>query len=354
MDSLVGILFTNWFKILKENKFKVKSIYTIVFSFLSIRNSFYYHFKEKKYNNQVETVKLDKDPIFVLGHWRSGTTFLVNLLSLDNQFNYPKIYQVNNPYSFYYLSKKFSDVLNSKEAIKRPMDNIKISKMSPAEEEFAIAVMSLISSTWGWTFPQNYSYYENYLDFKEVEPRIIQKWKDTHHFFIKKLSLNDKRQLLLKSPGNSAKIKYLLELYPDAKFINIHRNPIEVYKSMQKLFRTTVEKGRFQSIENVEDKIISTYKKLYQAYFKDLPLIPNENFIDISFEDLENDKLNLLEQIYSKLKLENFSALKSKILEIEKNKEKYKKNKHNDLDTKLKQKLLIEWRQSFEKWNYVV
>jgi len=352
MDSLIGILFNNWFKILKENKFKVNNIYSFVFLLLSIRNSFYYHFKEKKYNDQIENVKLDKEPIFVLGHWRSGTTFLVNLLSLDNQFNYPKIYQVNNPYSFYYISNKFGDVLNNEEVIKRPMDNIKNSKQSPAEEEFAIAVMSLISSTWGWTFPQNYSFYENYLDFKNVESVIVQKWKDTHLFFIKKLSLNDKRQLLLKSPGNSAKIKYLLELYPNAKFINIHRNPIEVYKSMQKLFNTTVEKGRFQSIENVQDKIISTYKKLYQAYFEDLHLIPNENFIDISFEDLENDKINLLEQIYSKLKLDNFSALKSKILDMESTEAKYKKNIHNDLDNKLKQKLLIEWRQSFEKWNY--
>ena len=40
------------------------------------------------------------DPVFILGHWRSGTTLLHGLMAQDDQFAYPRIYQVSNPHSF--------------------------------------------------------------------------------------------------------------------------------------------------------------------------------------------------------------------------------------------------------------
>ena len=42
-----------------------------------------------------------RPPLFVLGHWRSGTTHLHNLLAQDiDQFAYANTYQVINPHTF--------------------------------------------------------------------------------------------------------------------------------------------------------------------------------------------------------------------------------------------------------------
>ncbi|WP_427846519.1 sulfotransferase [Aromatoleum aromaticum] len=50
----------------------------------------------REFQARIRDVRI-KPPIFVLGHWRSGTTHLHNLLSLDPQFAYPNFYQVTNP-----------------------------------------------------------------------------------------------------------------------------------------------------------------------------------------------------------------------------------------------------------------
>ena len=39
-------------------------------------------------------------PLFILGHYRSGTTHLHNLLALDPQFAAPTFFQALNPHTF--------------------------------------------------------------------------------------------------------------------------------------------------------------------------------------------------------------------------------------------------------------
>ena len=40
---------------------------------------------------------LENDPLFILGHWRSGTTFVHNVFACDKQFGYTTTYQTVFP-----------------------------------------------------------------------------------------------------------------------------------------------------------------------------------------------------------------------------------------------------------------
>lgn len=357
MDSLFGIVFKNWIRLLKENKFNIsiKQIPFVMFATLiSLKNTFYSRYdtkilQGKKYAN----IKL-KDPIFILGHWRSGTTLLHNLITQDRQFNFPKIYQTINPFSLLFLNKKFKKLLYEIGTKKRPMDNIVTGPLSAGEEEFAMAALTLKSPIVGWAFPRRYDYYEQYLDFKNVPPEEISIWKNEYLNYLKKISLNDSRRLILKSPENTARIKILLEMFPNAKFISIHRNPLNVYKSTERLHATAIAKSNLQNSYkyNVHKRILNTYKKVYEAFLRDTDSIPKGNFIDISFEDLEKNPIKQIEKIYSDLGIQGFDEMKKNLIKYLDTIKGYEKNNHSKITENIKEDIISEWGKYFKYWDY--
>jgi len=78
----------------------------------------------------------------------------------------------------------------------------------------------------------------------------IDRWKTTYDYFLKKISYkNNGKPILLKSLVNTAKIKQILDLYPNAKFIHIHRNPYDVYFSTWKLYKSILPLLSFQNVD---------------------------------------------------------------------------------------------------------
>src|SRR6185369_16768385 len=57
------------------------------------------------YGRRVAQLDLPTDPVFILGHWRSGTTLLHNLMSRDPQFTHPNLYHVLAPQHFVVADK---------------------------------------------------------------------------------------------------------------------------------------------------------------------------------------------------------------------------------------------------------
>ena len=52
-------------------------------------NSVLYRISEAKYRKRAEALTLDQPPVFVIGHWRTGTTFLHDLFSVDPEPRLP-------------------------------------------------------------------------------------------------------------------------------------------------------------------------------------------------------------------------------------------------------------------------
>ncbi len=357
MDSLFGLIFSKWIQLLKENKFRIspnKIIFLFWMTLNSIKNSLYSKYDKKVLFKNTDRDVSISDPVFILGHWRSGTTFLHNLISQDKQFNYPRIYQVIHPYSFLFIYKKFLKKLEELENRTRPMDNVKSSPLASGEEEFAIAALTLKSPVVGWVFPKRFDYYERYLDFKNIDNSEIDEWKRTYIEFLKKICINDKRRLILKSPANTARIKILLEMFPNAKFINIHRNPFDVYNSTKKLHATAIAKSNLQTKYkyDVHKRVIKTYKNVYSSYFREVNLIPKDNFIDIAFENVEKGPIKEIEKIYNSLNLSGFEKMKPDLEKYLISVKDYKKNKHPVIDENLRVKIYNEWEKYFRYWGY--
>jgi len=359
MEILTGITLNYWIKIFKENRISLKHFLPALFlTFKSLHNTKFCKKEQQIYNKELAAIKLEHDPIFILGHWRSGTTLLHNFLSLDERFAYPNLFEVYNPFTFLYLEPLLADKLEKVGSQKRPMDNVRVDYKTPAEDEFALAVLSLKSPVLGWCFPKREDYYDKYLTFENAGETDITEWKNALEKFVRKLTLKYNRQLILKSPPHTARIKLLLDIFPNAKFIHIHRNPYKVFLSTENLYTNVVRRMYMQNIgrnnHNTVDGILNRYKIMYDRYFDDKKSIPKDRLVELSFEQFAKDPINNLKEVYSKLNLPDFEKVKPKFVEYSESISNYKKNKYNGISDELRDKISQSWSKSFKEWGYEI
>lgn len=278
------------------------------------------------HSDTIQNHSLEKDPIFIIGHWRSGTSFLQYLLGRDPQFGYMNKFQVVFPdvfLQFEELLKPFLKRIPETLNIIRDAQNMSINLDFDSPSEIEIALTTMISPTslhWGHIFPQDaWDHFDRFLFFDTASRSDIQQWKHDYHHLIRKISLkNDGRQLLIKSPGNTARINKILELYPNARFIFIHRNPYDVFYSSKKLWRTLTDNLALQdfSEEQMEQEIIRVYQKLMSRYFEQRKNIPEGQLVELRFNDFISNPIKELYSVYQSLQLDGFGNAKPKIYDF--------------------------------------
>ncbi len=314
--------------------------------------------QSRLFKRKINQISLeDKAPLFILGHWRSGTTHLHYTLAQDKRFDYLCNYQT-------YI---FNLALLSKSRVKRitarffpetrPQDNVKISPYDPAEEEQALCLHSVHSGIHSFFFPQNRSYFDKYNLFKDINPEEKTAWQRDYQFVLKSvMQYGNKKPLLLKNPHNTGRVKELLELYPEAKFIFLHRNPYHVYRSTVHLFNKLVESQYLQSITQTElhEMVLYMYKTTHEKYLNEKLLIPENQLIEIGFDELEKGGISCIRKIYEHLNLPNFSDVENEISNYLNSLKNYKKNSFVDLPEAVKQDINREWGFFFEHYGYQI
>jgi omega-hydroxy-beta-dihydromenaquinone-9 sulfotransferase len=356
MDTLIGFSFREWLTLLRENRFQVSAPYwrrAAFVTLMSLMNSRGKRREQKRYGAQIAQATV-QPPLFVLGHWRSGTTLLHSLLALDEQFAYPNLFEVTHPHTFLVREALVQAHLEDTEAEKRHMDNMQVTFRSPGEDEAALAVLSLRSPLLGWLFPRREDYYDRFLSFHEADPRDVTRWKNALRSFLQKLSWRYNKPVLLKSPHHTARVRLLLEMFPDARFVHIYRNPYEVFKSTQKLYATAVPQSYLHDPNGSDTTagILRRYTTMYDAFFAERPLIPDGQFCEVAFEELEHDMVGVLERVYAQLNLPGFAAAQPAIAQYAAQTADYKKNSHARLAEPLCRQVAQAWRRNFERWGY--
>jgi len=182
---LTGILWHDWKIIKKQHSISLRhAIDLLDISMRSRWNAKMAKREDELFGDKVSKVVLDRDPIFILGHWRSGTTMLHNYLCRDSQFAYPNLFQVYNPHTFLYLLPKLEEKFKNHKAETRPMDNVQVRFDSPAEDEFALVISSLCSPLLGWVFPRRRGNFDRFLYSEMLSVKNCKSGKK-FYFFIK-------------------------------------------------------------------------------------------------------------------------------------------------------------------------
>lgn len=288
-------------------------------------------YEQVRYRQALRKITLTQPPVFILGHWRSGTTYLHNLLSQDPQFAYVSTFQSVFPE---HLGSQwlFKPVMNILMPSKRAGDNVELNVNYPQEEEFGLGNMCPYCYYYFWLFPrETEKLYDKYLTFSTSSKEVKESWQASYLRLAKKAVYDLKKERFIsKNPPNTGRIKLLLEMFPDAKFVYIYRNPITTYLSTKKFFLATMGALKFQEVSTpeVEKTIFTIYKKLFDDYQRDKALIPKGNLIEIQYEPFQKNPLPTIKKIYDRLKIPHYDTAESHFSSYIAGQQHFKKGKY--------------------------
>jgi omega-hydroxy-beta-dihydromenaquinone-9 sulfotransferase len=353
---ICGITWADWLRLLREKGCSVELRYApraAMITLCSLRNSFGRFLEDALYRDRVRAVQV-QPPVFILGHWRTGTTHLHNLLAVDWRFAFPNNYQVMYPHTFLWAEPLEAWVFDHMIPERRLQDNVVLGAALPQEDEFALNITSFYSSYMSWVFPRRWDYYQRYLTFRGVPAEEVQRWRKAFVWFLKKLTWKYGRPLLLKSPPHTARIRLLLELFPNARFVHIHRNPFTVFQSTKHMLEIAMpsmrlhEPGRL----DVEGHILACYREMYEAFFAERGLIAPARYHEVCFEELEQDPLGQMKTLYERLGFDGFADIEPALREYVALQRSYRKNEFRPLPEPLRQRIATTWRRTFVEWGY--
>lgn len=294
-------------------------------------------------------------PVFILGHWRSGTTFMHNVFSCDDSFGCCSTYQTVFPHLMLWGRPFFKRCMSIVMPSERPTDAMALGVDLPQEEEFAVANMTACSHYHFWMFPRHMTEYrDKYLTFESASPDEREEFKRTLDKMMRiALHTSERRRYLSKNPPHTARVRLLLELYPDARFIYIVRNPYVVFESTRNFFRKTMSSICLQKIsdEELESGIVANYQALYRCYERDKALIPHGNLVEVRFEDYQASPLELTEQIYHTLSLGDFDRVRPAVARHLESIKGFRKKRY-DFDPHTINVVEQNWGDAVKEWGY--
>jgi len=310
-------------------------------------------------NKKIAQHTITKHPVFILGFYRSGTTYLNQFFMQDDRLGYHSVFQMIFPEIMLTYEKGLTPVMEFISRIFKlqdPVHRIPLTWQFPGEEDATMTTsLNPRGAQWGFFFPKKMNeYFQKYVLFENLRESEMEEWKQAFVLLLKKISLaNQNKQLVLKSPPNTARIKLLLSLFPDAKFILIHRNPYEVYASNKRFWKVAQDIytiGRTKSVD-VNKIILDTYSKTMHRYLLEKDLIPQGQLIELPYEDFIKMPVASMRQIYESLDLNEFGYCVNKMesfAELQKN---YIVLDHN-LAPEERMTVSEKWEPFIRHWNY--
>ncbi len=352
-----GCDFFAWMRVLGRNHFAVSWRYlyiAFIVTFVSIFHTLLRWLQQQWYGSTIDRVRITNPPIFIIGHWRTGTTLLHELLILDDRHTFPNTYQCLEPNHFLLTENLVKRYLPFLMPSRRPMDNMKAGWDRPQEDEFGLCMMGQPSPYLMVAFPNRPPIDQDAFTFKGWSRRKIEAWKRAFLGYLKALTYKDPRRLVLKSPTHSCRIPVLLELFPDARFIHIVRNPYVVFPSTVNLWRTLGETHGLQKPTGagLEEYVYQTFTMLYDRLEEDRKLVPPKHFQELKYEDLVRDPIGEMKKLYAKLGLGEVEKVQPRIEAYLAANCDYQTNRYRQLPAETRAEIKRRWNKIIERYGY--
>jgi omega-hydroxy-beta-dihydromenaquinone-9 sulfotransferase len=260
------------------------------------------------YRRRVARTPIPHAPVFILGHWRTGTTLLHELLTRDPRHASPTTYDCFAPHHFLLTRSWLLRLLGRLMPSRRPMDNMAAGWDRPQEDEFALCLLGQPSPYRRIAFP-NRPAGLGALDLRGLSPATVRRWQTAFYRLLQALTLaNGGRRLILKSPPHTCRIPVLRGLFPDARFVHLVRDPYAVYPSTLHLWRSLYALHALQrpSWKGLQEDILEAFVRMDDRLQEGKRLLPPGRFHELRYEDLVRDPLGRLEALYRALDLGDF------------------------------------------------
>lgn len=313
---------------------------------------------------RLAAAELHGPPVFIIGHWRSGTTLLHELMVLDERYSSPSTFQCFAPHHFLISEWAFQKFFRWLLPGKRPMDNMATGWDRPQEDEFALMNLGLPSPYRHIAFPRQEARDLDYLDFKDVPRPEIDRWLNGLRQFLLTVSSVTGRPLVIKSPTHTGRIAELAKAFPDARFIHVTRDPRSLFPSTCRLWHSLADIQGLQvprpykpdedggAITPEKEYVIECFSRMYGAYLRDRESIDPSRIVELRYEDLIADPVESLSSIYQRLRLSDFDSVRPTIQQWAASEHRaYKVNRHR-LSSQEEELIRDRWKDYFEAYGY--
>lgn len=350
-----------WWRLLRRNRFamtwdRVPQVLTTTIA--APFNSALRLASDVRYRRALQAYEIEEDPIFIIGHWRTGTTWLHELLTIDQRLGCPTTYECFLPGHFLLTEPIARFWFNLIMPTTRPQDGVAVGHDRPQEDEFALMILGVPSPYMFMALPRRGPLDMDYLDLNNLDGDRREAWKRGFYDFVKRVSFRQRRRLVLKSPTHTARMRTLLELFPKARFIHIARDPLAVYHSTLHTWRAMISTQTLQSpfYEErwLDEFVLSTFERMYRRYEEDCPLVPEGQLVEITYEDLIVNPIDNLRYIYRCLDLDGFEQVEPQLRVHLSKQDGYQTNDYRMMPIANSTNVVRRWQPYFERFGYDV
>ncbi|QDT08824.1 sulfotransferase family protein [Stieleria marina] len=348
-----------WLRLIRHGRYHFSPSrfpHAIGVSFAVVFNTILAGIQYAAFYRRLSSAELHGPPVFIIGHWRSGTTLLHELMVRDERYSSPSTYQCFAPHHFLLTEWFFRRFLAWLLPGKRPMDNMQAGWERPQEDEFAIMNLGQPSPYRRIAFPNEGPVDMDFLDFEGVDEKRLRSWLSTLRRFLLTVSTVTQRPLVIKSPTHTGRIKKLADEFPEARFIHMTRDPKALFPSTRRLWRGLCEAQALQVPTHADENeyVNECFQRMYNAFEKDSQQIDEHRLIHVRYEDLAANPLDTMQTIYSTLRLSDFESARASIEEWARTEHKsYQTNQHSLSD---QDEALIKdvWGQYAQRYGYEI
>ncbi|MBN1108806.1 MAG: sulfotransferase [Bacteroidales bacterium] len=271
---------------------------------------------------------IEKPPVFIIGHWRSGTTLLHQLLALDTRFTTPTLVQTVAPEHFLFSSKYWIPIMEKTMPPKRPMDEVVVGPLDPMEDEWALLRMNVQTPLEKIFFPSRTA------DFLSCREEFLPEGKDRTRWgkclltFLGKITLCTGKRIILKNPFHTPRIRLLNDLLPGSKFIHIVRHPYKIVPSAINMWNILAAENAFKGGWKEPDvkRTAAMVEWFRKKVDDDKTILAPGQFVELRYEDLEKDPVKEISRVYNCLGISFSSEFEGAILRFMEEKKAYRKN----------------------------
>jgi hypothetical protein len=351
-----GMRFGDWVKLVARHRFRMHPLrwpMAFLITPCTVFNSTMAGLQSLRHGKQIANTPIDQPPIFIVGHWRSGTTHLHELMVLDERFGYPTTYECMAPHHYLLTEWIIGGYANWLLPTKRPMDNMAAGWNHPQEDEFALLNLGVASIYTRIAFPNDAPEYMNTLDIRELPADQLAKWEAALKQFVQTLTYDKQKRIVLKSPPHTGRIEVLAKLFPGAKFIHIARNPFDIFPSTTRLWDSldSVQGLQFPKNKHLNEFVFSAFEAMYRGYDAQRAALDPQQLYELRYEDLVRDPVGEIQRIYAALDLGDFNPVRPRLEEYLQGQKDYVKNRH-ELDPEIKAEIRRRWAGYIERYSY--
>jgi hypothetical protein len=239
-----------------------------------------------------------REPLFIVGLPRSGTSVLHRLLGADPEHRCPLMWEVRSPSPPTRAGEK-RRIQNAMQSCKffnwlvptfryvhvvgAEVPQECVSLMTPTFLSDQFDAMYYVPSYRAWFFRQNlqpaYEYHRRFLQHLQFR-RAGRRW-------------------ILKAPTHMFAMPALLSVYPDALFVQTHRIPVDAMASVSSL--VTILRSAFSDAVDpliVGREAIDYWSETMKKFLRERDRLENNRICDIQYDEIRRDPIRAVRRIY--------------------------------------------------------